>query len=141
MLPLRYTRRWRIVGFVLLVLVLVATLMPAAWFFAGPREFTSWFMGLDKWLHAVTFLFLALWFAGQYERRAYWRIGVGLLLFGVLIELCQRMISYRSAEWLDLAANLGGIGAGLLIASAGVGGWSLSAEQWWANRASSQAVD
>lgn len=141
MLPLRYTRCWRVAGFVLLLLVLVATLMPTVWFFSTPKELVTWFMGVDKWLHLATFLFLAVWFSGQYKRSSYWRIGVGLVLFGALIELSQRMVTHRSAEWLDLAANVGGIVAGLLIASAGIGGWSLCAEQWWANRTSSQVVD
>ena len=141
MLPLRYTRRWRIAGFVLLVLVLVATLMPAVWFFSTPTELVTWFMGVDKWLHLATFLFLAVWFSGQYKRDSYWHIGVGLVLFGALIELLQRTVTHRSAEWLDLAANVGGIVVGLLLAAAGIGGWSLRAEQWWANRTSSQAVD
>ena len=134
MLPLRYSRRWRFAGIALLVLVLVATLMPAVWFLAKPKEFITWFMGFDKWLHALTFLFLAVWFSGQYERSSYWRIGVGLILFGLLIEICQRMVSHRSAEWFDLAADVAGVTVGLLIALAGAGGWSLRAEQWLAQR-------
>ena len=141
MLQLRYTRRWRIAGFVLLLLVLVATLMPAVWFFSSSTELVTWFMGVDKWLHVLTFLFLAVWFSGQYERRNYWRIGIGLVLFGALIEMSQRMVTHRSAEWLDLAADVGGIVAGLLIALAGIGGWSLRAEQWWARQTASRAVD
>ncbi len=134
MLPLRHTQRWRAAGFLLLVVVLVATLMPAVWFLEDTRDLVTWFMGVDKWLHVGTFLFLAVWFAGQYERRAYWRIAVGLVMFGILIELCQRMISYRSAEWYDLAADVAGILAGLLVARLGMGGWSLRAETWFAER-------
>jgi hypothetical protein len=40
------------------------------------------------------------------------------------------MIPYRSAEWQDLVADIGGIGIGLAIAVAGLGGWSLRFEQW-----------
>lgn len=137
MLPLRYTRRWRAAGLMLLLLVLVATLMPAVWFLDDTRDYVTWFMDMDKWLHAMTFLFLAVWFAGQYERRAYWRIAAGLVLFGIVIEVCQRMISYRSAEWYDLAADVAGIAAGLLIARLGMGGWSLRAEAWFAQRQAS----
>ena len=141
MLSLRYAGRWRAAGLTLLILVLVATLMPAVWFMSDRQEFISWFTNIDKWLHGITFLFLAIWFSGQYERRSYWLIAIGLFLFGVLIELCQRMLSYRSAEWYDLAADVAGIVVGLVIAAAGVGGWSLRVERWLALRAAGRNLD
>jgi VanZ family protein len=141
MLSLRYSGRWRAAGLMLLILVLAATLMPAVWFLSDRREFVSWFTNIDKWLHGATFLFLAIWFSGQYERRAYWRIAIGLFLFGILIELCQRLVVYRSAEWYDLAADVGGIVIGLAIAAAGVGGWSLHTENWLEQRAAGSNVD
>jgi hypothetical protein len=77
----------------------------------------------DKLLHAATYFVLASWFAGIYEPRRYPAIAVGLLALGALIELLQRAGGARMGEWLDLAANLGGIAAGLLLARAGLGGW------------------
>ncbi len=141
MLSLRYAGRWRAAGLMLLILVLAATLMPAVWFVSDRREFISWLTNIDKWLHGATFLFLAVWFSGQYERRAYWRIAIGLLLFGILIELCQRLVAYRTAELYDLAADVGGIVIGLAIAAVGVGGWSLRAEGWLAQRSAGDNVD
>ncbi len=129
MLPLRYSARWRAAGFILMSLVLLASLMPVFWFFPDRRDFVSWFVHVDKWLHGIAFVVLAVWFAGQYQRRSYWRIAVGLLAFGVLIEACQRMVTYRSADWLDIAADAAGIAVGLGIALAGLGGWSLWIEQ------------
>jgi len=58
---------------------------------------------------------------------------LGLVAFGVLIELGQEMIPYRSAEWKDLVADIAGIGIGLAIAVTGLGGWSLRFEQWLEN--------
>ena len=141
MLSLRYSGRWRAAGLMLLILVLAATLMPAVWFLSDRSDYLSWLTDIDKWLHGVTFLFLAIWFSGQYERRAYWRIAIGLFLFGVLIELCQRMVAYRSAEWYDLAADVGGIVAGLAIAAAGIGGWSLRTEEWLVRRRTGIEID
>lgn len=123
MLPLRYASRWRTASLVLLVLVLAAAVMPAVWFWPDIGSLFSWFDAVDKSVHAIVFAFLAVWFAGQYRPRSYWRIAVGLLMFGLLIELCQRMLVYRSAEWLDVAADVVGIIGGLLIAAAGLGGW------------------
>lgn len=126
MLPLRHEKRWRLVGIVLLLAVLAATIMPVLWLWPSSSEF----LPADKWLHLLTFLFLSVWFAGQYARSSYWRLLVGLTAFGVLIELGQGMIPYRSAEWMDLVADIGGIGIGLIIAVAGLGGWSQRFEQW-----------
>jgi VanZ family protein len=140
-LSLRYAGRWRAVGLMLLIVVLAAALMPAVWFMSDRQEYISWITNIDKWLHAATFLFLAIWFSGQYDRRAYWRIALGLFVFGIFIELCQRMLAYRSAEWNDLAADVGGIIIGLAIAAAGVGGWSLRAENWFAQRTAGSDVD
>ena len=124
MLALRYAPWWRTASGVLLVLVLAAAVMPAFWFWPDRDKILSWFGEIDKWAHALVFAALAIWFAGQYRPRSYWRIAMGLLLYGVLIELCQRMVSYRSAEWLDVGADMAGIMVGLLIAAAGLGGWS-----------------
>ena len=129
MLPLRHEMWWRLVDIVLLLAVLAATFMPAFWLWPRPDDALL----SDKWLHFLTFLFLSLWFAGQYARRSYWRLIVGLTAFGVLIELGQSMISYRSAEWTDLIADTSGIVIGLAIAIAGLGGWSLRFEQWLEN--------
>ena len=126
MLALRYEKRWRLAGIVLLLAVLAAMMMPTLWLWS----LASKNLLADKWLHLLTFVFLSVWFAGQYARNYYWRLVVGLTAFGVLIELGQRMISYRSAEWMDLVADIGGIAVGFGIATAGLGGWSLRFEQW-----------
>ena len=125
MLELRYARAWRAASITLLVGVLAATLMPAIWF--GSIRHLA---GADKWSHLIAFLVLTVWFAGLYRRRSYWRLALGLLAFGALIELCQGAIGYRSAEWQDLAADAAGILAGLGIAWAGAGGWCQRVEMW-----------
>ena len=129
MLPLRHQKRWRLAGIFLLLAVLAAMIMPTLWW---PQISHSLLLSMDKWLHLLTFLFLSLWFAGQYARSSYWRLVVGLIAFGLLIEAGQAMISYRSAEWMDLVADVCGIAVGLIIALAGLGGWSLRFEQWLA---------
>ena len=134
MLPLRYARRWQVASLIILLLVLAATLMPAVWFWDDRFNAVSWFEDIDKWLHGLTFLALAIWFTGLYRKRSYWRIGFGLLAFGLVIEACQRLVSYRTADWLDVGADAGGIIAGLVIGAVGVGGWCLRAENRLAKR-------
>lgn len=132
MLPLRYTGLWRLAGGLTLVAVFAAALMPAIWFWAPhPGRLPE---SADKWLHAATFAILALWFCGQYQRHSYWKIALSLLAFGMVIEFCQRLTTYRSADLMDLAANVAGIAAGLGIALVGAGGWSLRVEEWLLRR-------
>lgn len=134
MLPLRYARRWQVASLTLLLLVLVATLMPAVWFWDDRFKALARFDGVDKWFHGVTFLVLSLWFTGMFRRHSYWKIGIGLLLFGFVVEACQRIVSYRTAEWLDVGADAVGIILGLVIGLAGIGGWCLHAEERLAKR-------
>ena len=132
MLALRYARRWKIAGIILLTMVLVAALVPSDWFWSPGHS--SGFYVSDKWLHGITFTVLALWFSGQYARHYYWRLITGLVAFGLLIELTQRMVAYRTADWMDLFADLLGIAIGMAIALAGMGGWCLRFEEWLQNR-------
>ena len=132
MLPLRYAARWRVASLILLLIVLAATLMPAVWFWDDRFKALSWFQSIDKWFHGITFLALSIWFTGLYNKGAYWRIGLGLLAFGLLIEACQRMVTYRSADWMDVGADAAGIILGLVIGAAGIGGWCLRAEEFFA---------
>lgn len=141
MLPLRHARFWRVADLVLLFLVLLSALMPAVWFWNDKVGALTWFENADKWLHATTFLVLAIWFAGQYRRPSYWRIAVGLMLFGFLIEFCQSMVSYRSADWLDIGANTAGILVGLAVAMAGIGGWCQRVEDWYLARINGTGID
>jgi len=96
---------------------------------------------LDKWAHALAFALLTVWFAGQYRRAAYWRIAVGLVGFGVLIEICQRAVGYRTAEWLDISADVAGVVIGLMIGLAGAGGWSQRFENRYLARGADAGLD
>jgi len=132
MLELQYPKLWRLASFAGLGVVLTGTLIPPHWLW--PDDPRSAFSVSDKWLHGMTFAFLAVWFSGQYARSSYWRIALGLIAFGLLIEVLQRAVSYRSAESGDMLADAIGIGAGLLIAMAGAGGWSVHLETWLRKR-------
>jgi len=104
-------------------------MMPAV--FPWPEELGSqWLQLSDKWLHGITFAFLAVWYSGQFARRSYWWLALALLAFGALIEFCQSLVTYRTAETGDLIADMLGIGGGLILALIGLGGWSLRAEDW-----------
>lgn len=127
MLPLSYPRRWKIAGFLLLIAVLAAAVAPAI----NPGSHTArWLPISDKWLHGITFAILAVWYSGQFAKSAYWRIAIGLVVFGGFIEFCQSLVSYRTAETGDFIADVTGIVVGLTISMVGLGGWSVKAEHW-----------
>lgn len=128
MLALRHRRRWQFASFFLLLAVLAAALMPAVWFWGNKSAGVQWIAGIDKWLHGIVFMILALWFSGLYQRRSYWKVGLGLLLFGLGIEVCQRLVGYRTADVIDVGADAAGIVLGLVIAASGIGGWCLRVE-------------
>ena len=125
MIALRYPWRWQLAGFLLLVFVMIAALVPKLPF----HELALQFRISDKVMHIGAFAFLAVWFSGQYEKRSYWRIALGLIAFGILIELVQSTVSYRTAEWMDLIGDAAGIAIGLLIGVLGAGGWSMRVEE------------
>jgi VanZ family protein len=130
MLPLRYSLRWRTASGLILMAVLALTMMPAVWLWPDRDQVVRLFDSFDKLAHAVVFAILAIWFAGQYRKASYWRIALGLLAFGVFIELCQRLVGYRTAEWLDVVADGVGIVIGLSVSLVGLGGWALRVETW-----------
>lgn len=130
MLPLRHVQLWRVLSATLLLCVLLAALAPT-WWFDSRAQALLWLENADKWLHAVTFLGLSLWFAGLFARSAWWRVAAGLMLFGFVIEGCQLMVGYRMADWIDIGANTLGILLGLALAGAGLGGWGLRFEDWY----------
>jgi VanZ family protein len=136
MLPLAYRRYWQIAGLLLMLAVLVGAVMPAIWLWPDRARLAVWFADIDKWAHAFAFAVLALWFAGQYRPQSYWRIAIGLLAYGLLIELIQNSLSHRQAEFYDVVADVVGIAIGLTLALLGVGGWSLRVENWLAARRS-----
>ena len=70
----------------------------------------------DKLSHLVTYFILAVWFSLLAANRAIlgWTV-IGLIAYGILLELLQGMTVYRYAEWGDVLANASGTMAGILL--------------------------
>jgi len=96
---------WYLLGAILLLVVAALSLLPVPDVGVG-----------DKFSHVVTYVFLGGWFG---LLAANWRVlcwsAVGLMAFGILLELLQGMTSYRYAEWGDVLANGGGILIGIAV--------------------------
>ena len=103
--PLRLAAAWYAVGAVMLLGVAVVSLVPA------PDIGVS-----DKLSHLVTYFLLAGWFSllAINRTRLGWTV-IGLIAYGMLIELLQGITSYRYPEWGDVLANGIGVLAGILL--------------------------
>lgn len=101
------TRFWRLALLLLLGVVTYLALTPK------PQAPLS--LGWDKLNHLFAFTVLAAVGAMGFAR-AWTRLALGLLAFGVLIEILQSFTPHRSAEWRDLLADLLGIALGLAVA-------------------------
>ena len=127
MLPLRYRRLWVAISAVLLAAVIFASLQPNF----GPRVPHNF----DKLEHLSAYLVLSLWFTGLVARERYWVVVCGLLALGLSIEVLQGVMNIgRSAEALDMLANMVGVLVGLTIALGLTGHWALRVESWLARR-------
>jgi VanZ family protein len=89
-----------------LVVVMALALAPPQ----VPTPTTGW----DKANHAMAFAMLALLGFAAYPQRV-WALSAGLLAYGGMIELLQGLTDYRTAEWLDWAADSIGIGLALAL--------------------------
>jgi VanZ family protein len=124
LLALRHPRLWLVSGWILVVLSVIASIVPA-------HELPSLGGISDKTEHIVGYAVLALWFAGIYPRARYPLIGVALLVMGIVIEGLQGAMNVgREADLTDVYANTIGIVCGLLLALAWLGGWAQRVEAW-----------
>jgi VanZ family protein len=107
---LRFTRAWLFIGFLLVGLVICASLMP------NPPELTQ-IQGNDKLEHAAAYFTLTFWFVQIYvKNRVRWAVGLAFIILGVSMEYLQRMAGYRTFEYADMAANTAGVLCALLAA-------------------------
>jgi VanZ family protein len=111
---LRAYARWAFA--VCLVVVLVYALLPLE--IIGPA------IGWDKMEHAITFALLTMVGCSAYADRKI-QVLLGLLAYGILIEVLQSFTDYRFAEVLDVVAD----GVGILI------GWTFTRLLWRARLA------
>ena len=68
----------------------------------------------DKTLHFLAFAVLSLLLNLSY-RMAWWKSVLYLLFYACFIEFSQYFTPNRCAEWLDILADIIGIGIGLLL--------------------------
>ncbi len=123
MSELRYGRTWYVIGLVLTLVVIVASLVPA-------RDLPHMRVS-DKLEHVAAYSSLALWFGGLLPLRRYLYLGLALLALGGGIEIVQGLMGLgREADWRDFYADALGAALGLSLCLAGLRHWASWLEQW-----------
>ena len=115
MISLRFKHVWFVAGLFAIVLLVILSLVPemprmttAA---PAPAIVRAGLKLQDKVYHFTAYLFLMVWFVQLYRHRYYARLGLQLMVLGLLIEAAQALMGHRQWEFADLAAN----GCGVLL--------------------------
>jgi VanZ family protein len=104
---MRHARRWLALWWVAVVLVVVVELLPAILLPQVPA-------GGDKVEHLLGYGLLAFAAVQLFQRRALWRVGVGLAALGMALEIAQgTLTTTRSFDLADELANSAGVLLGL----------------------------
>ena len=116
MISLRFPWFWWGCGSLLLAFVVLGSLLPARQVMPVPID--------DKIMHALAYAVLTLWFSGLYLRgRDLSLIAVLMFLLGLMLDMLQGMVSTRTFDLWDVAANGSGILAAWLLARTLLAGW------------------
>ena len=103
---LKHRKLWFALGYLMLAVVAYASLAPI----------TTDVPTSDKTLHFITYGILSAFFTTLVQAsRSLWLVAVGLVLFGILLEILQGLTGYRYFEVMDMLANSLGVLTGLLL--------------------------
>ena len=121
MLPLRFPKLWSALGWLLVALVVIGSLIPGQ---AIEAVHVS-----DKAMHAGAYFVLMVWFAGFYRHAAYPVIATVLIALGLALDLLQLLTDTRQFDWYDVAMNSAGVILGFVLSTVLLGGWCLRVER------------
>ena len=108
--PLRHGKRWLALWWLAVAAVVVVELVPALLLPQLPP-------GGDKVEHLAGYGLLAFAAVQLFERRALWRVGLGLAALGMGLEIAQgTLTTTRSFDLADELANTAGVLLGLAAA-------------------------
>ena len=116
--PLRLARVWWTGAVVLVVSLIVVTLISIP---SPPTE-----SNVDKIYHVIAYFVLMTYLSGLVPPARWLAVAMFATVLGGGLELAQGWIGNRSAEWLDLFANILGVVLGYFAAFAGLGRWCVA---------------
>jgi VanZ family protein len=109
--PLRHPRLWLVLWWLAVVLVFVVCLVPAP-------DLPMVAPGGDKIEHFLAYFLLAASAVQLYRgRRVLWRVAIGLVVLGIVVEFAQgALTTTRSMDPWDAVADTVGVAMGFAIA-------------------------
>ena len=107
---LRWRARWQALGWFLLALIVVGSLVPL-------RQ-RGMLAGMDKLEHLVGYALLMYWFAALHAPARRTWFAIGFVVLGAALELAQGATGWRSADRYDLVADAFGVAIGWYAAHA-----------------------
>ena len=108
--PLRFSKLWVTLGWLLVAAVIFLSLWPKP---PQPLEFEQ----SDKLAHCIAYLVLMLWFANIYPQRPqHLRLCAIFFVMGIGLELLQAFSTYRTSSYGDIIANGFGVFLGFFLA-------------------------
>lgn len=128
MKELKLKKLWLFIGWIQIAFVILVSLIPS------PTD-TPDIVGLDKLVHFSIYAFLMFWFGLCYiPGRAYNRIGFGIIMMGIILELIQGKTGYRSLSYFDMMSNAFGVSLGWLLARTRLSGTLFHVEKMLVDR-------
>ncbi len=102
--PLRYTPWWLVIGILLIIVIIIASLMPV------PDVVNQLPQNTDKLQHFIAYFILMGWFVQIYHLLSQ-RVCLAIcfILLGLLLEILQGFSGIRHADWTDILANSLGV--------------------------------
>ena len=123
MKELKYLRFWLILGWGMVFLVAVLSLIPSPQVL-GPM------LPSDIVIHLAAYSSIMLWFGCIYSTgRRYLLLGLELILIGIVLEFLQGMTSYRSFEYKDMLVDVFGVLLGWLLSMTRISSFLIFVEQ------------
>ena len=117
MLQLLHPRLWLLLGSLMVIFVVTASLVPSS-------VVETALGGLsDKLEHAAAYGALMVWFGGLFRKGLQPWIGFALVVFGGVVELLQGLTPTRMPELNDLAADTAGVVLGLALSMTVLHAW------------------
>jgi len=101
MQKLKLYKLWLAAGVVQIFIIIYLSLTPGVPSMPGVH--------VDKLYHFLAYLVVTLWFVQLWQPRFHWVLLISFILLGVIMEIIQGGLSYRSFDFVDMLANACGV--------------------------------
>ncbi len=124
MLPLKYIKAWKVLGYALVVTLIILSIIPT-------RDLNRvLFVGSDKVIHFLYYGILMIWFGQTHDENHYISLAWKFVALGLALEIVQHLLPVRTFDVFDFFADALGVLAGYGFAMYNKGTLFLSIERF-----------